>query len=573
MGIPIDSSAHDCLARLEDRGETPVLLALDGQLIGLLGLHDPVRPEAHDVIHELKHLGFSRLAILTGDRPAPARIAAQRVHIAEVHAELLPTEKADWVAQRQAEGRRVALIGDGINDAPALARADVGIAVGRTGSDLAAEAGDIVLLGSPLSPLPDLVRIARATLRIIQINILGFAFGLNAVAMLAAIAGWLGPVPAAILHQLGSLLVLLNAVRLLGFEPGGALPPLSWLSRIPSLAHRLDAAVPALAVSKPPLRLALPLAALALVVLTFGSAIQTVPLGEQAIVSRLGRPVALLGPGLHLRWPFPIETLRRLRPAEVRSLALGLQDAAPALAQDQSALLLLTADRQLAELRAVVEYRLPDDPAQLLHHAFRVARPDPTLQALAEEALRWETARRPLEELLTSGRRSLEQAALDRLRRRSQSLGLAFDVLGLRLVELRPPRPVLDAYRDVSRASTERHSRRNIATTRSIILAAQSQRESDSRLRTAEANAQAATLAAQAQAQAFQTLRPALDDPSGLGRAEHYYASLLPAWASKSKLILDQDPNRPTQTLLLPDLRRNPADWWRTLIPGRDPSP
>src|SRR5262249_42719281 len=126
--------------------------------------------------------------------------------------------KAQWIEQRQRDGRVVAMVGDGINDAPALARADVGLAFAGVGGDLAAEAGSIILLGDPLAALPETIRLARQTVRVIRQNILFFAFGFNAVAVGLAGLRVLGPVAAAIVHQVGSLMVLLNAIRLLGFE-------------------------------------------------------------------------------------------------------------------------------------------------------------------------------------------------------------------------------------------------------------------------------------------------------------------------------------------------------------------
>jgi P-type Cu+ transporter len=220
-GIDVQDDVEEALRRLDDAGQTALLVAIDGRIAGAIGARDRVRPEAHDVLHDLKHLGLKDLTILTGDRLAPARAVAKKVHVKQVEAELSPAGKAEWVQKRKAEGRIVAMIGDGVNDTPALATADVGLALGGVGADIAAEAGSIVLMGDPLEPLPEAIRLARQTVRVIRQNIIIFAFGLNGIAVVLAGLRLLGPVAAAILHQVGSLLVLLNAIRLLGFERWG----------------------------------------------------------------------------------------------------------------------------------------------------------------------------------------------------------------------------------------------------------------------------------------------------------------------------------------------------------------
>ena len=181
------------MSTLDDQGETTLLVAVDGAVAGVIGVRDTVRPEAHDVVHELKHLKIGHLAVLTGDREPVARRVAKQVHLKSVLSELLPADKAAWIKEQQEAGRKVAMVGDGINDAPALAQADAGIALGGIGADLAAEAGDLIVLGDPLRNLPALVELSRATVRVIRQNIIVFAFGFNAAGGDPGVAG--RPVP------------------------------------------------------------------------------------------------------------------------------------------------------------------------------------------------------------------------------------------------------------------------------------------------------------------------------------------------------------------------------------------
>ncbi|HEY2636281.1 MAG TPA: cation-translocating P-type ATPase, partial [Solirubrobacteraceae bacterium] len=143
QGLEVTPEVESALNGLDDSGQTALLVAEVGRVVGAIGARDRVRAEAHDVIHDLKHLGLRDLTILTGDRPAPAKAVAKKVHVKQVEAELTPADKAEWVHRRQHEGRVVAMVGDGVNDAPALATADVGLALGGVGADIAAEAGSV----------------------------------------------------------------------------------------------------------------------------------------------------------------------------------------------------------------------------------------------------------------------------------------------------------------------------------------------------------------------------------------------------------------------------------------------
>src|SRR5262249_19557518 len=185
--------ASAVLEQLDASGQTGLLVARDGIVLGVIGARDQVRPEAAHVLAELRDLGIANLVLLTGDRAAVAPALTADRNLTEVPAEVLASQKAELSEQIQAGAprQRVAMVGDGINDAPALARADVGIAIGGTGTDVAAEAGDLVLMGDPLRTLPLLVRLARETVRIIRQNILIFAFGVNLAGIV--LTAWLWP--------------------------------------------------------------------------------------------------------------------------------------------------------------------------------------------------------------------------------------------------------------------------------------------------------------------------------------------------------------------------------------------
>ncbi|VDZ84407.1 Copper-exporting P-type ATPase A [Kluyvera intermedia] len=211
------------LAQQAALGATPVLLAIDGQAAALFAIRDPLRSDSVAALQRLHREGY-RLVMLTGDNPVTANAIAKEAGIDEVIAGVLPDGKAQAIINLQAQGQKVAMIGDGINDAPALAQADVGIAMGG-GSDVAIETAAITLMRHSLVGVADALAISRATLRNMKQNLLG-AFIYNSLGIpIAAGILWpltgtlLNPVVAGAAMALSSITVVSNANRLLRFKP------------------------------------------------------------------------------------------------------------------------------------------------------------------------------------------------------------------------------------------------------------------------------------------------------------------------------------------------------------------
>jgi Cu+-exporting ATPase len=205
------------LEAAERAGRTAVLAAWDGRVRGALVVADTVKPTSAEAVRSLTALGL-RPVLLSGDNATTARAVAAEVGIDEVIAEVLPADKADVVRRLQEEGRVVAMAGDGVNDAPALAQADLGLAIG-TGTDVAIEASDLTLVSGDLRAAADAIRLSRATLRTIKQN-LAWAFGYNVAALPLAAAGLLNPLLAGLAMAFSSVSVVANALRLRRFTPG-----------------------------------------------------------------------------------------------------------------------------------------------------------------------------------------------------------------------------------------------------------------------------------------------------------------------------------------------------------------
>ena len=200
---------------IEDGGQTPVHVAVDGKFAGVIFIADSIRPGAREALIKLRRSGVKRIVMLTGDNEATARAIASQLGVDEVRANLMPEDKVTAIEELKMQGHRVAMIGDGINDAPALARADVGIAMGGGGTQAALEAADIVLMTDELFKIVSARSIARRAYRTIQENLFVGVGVVHVLGITAALLGWIGPIEAAILHLGPDVLVFLNSAKLL----------------------------------------------------------------------------------------------------------------------------------------------------------------------------------------------------------------------------------------------------------------------------------------------------------------------------------------------------------------------
>ena len=211
-GVPFSGAETSDLDRLRDQGKATLLISKNSSCIGIVALSDTLRDSVKSMTKEL-HAVNAGTILLTGDHKQTADFFASQAGISDIRSELLPSQKVETIEELRLSGKRICMIGDGVNDAPALKTAYVGVAMGGMGSDIAIEAADIALMGDDISKIPYLKRLSNATVRLIRFNI-ALSMSINFAAIVLSVMGLLNPVMGAIVHNVGSVLVTLNAAML-----------------------------------------------------------------------------------------------------------------------------------------------------------------------------------------------------------------------------------------------------------------------------------------------------------------------------------------------------------------------
>jgi P-type Cu+ transporter len=475
-GVELSEDVAETLFDMDSRGESSLIVAVADRVIGVVGVRDSVRDSAREVIDQLRDSGITAFAVLTGDREAAAKELQKSLPpFDSMDAGLLPADKAAWIENAEQSGRRVAMVGDGVNDAPALATSTVGIALGGVGSEIAADAGDLILMGDPLKPLPGLLRLSRRLVLTIRQSIYLFAFGMNGCGMVLGATGILSPAAAAIFHEAASLAVMINALRLLWFE--------RWeQTSLGRLSSSLESTVEWLVDILSPTRIVFRLVEHARIILRLtgaGCALAWLMSGvclieedQQAVVTRFGRFESTLNSGAHWRWPAPFESVRVERVEHSRTIEIGFRSSGTG-EQNKAATevdtrpiewtsdhdeqeheglaaesMTLTGDEVPIELTAEVSYRI----SNLQQFVFSSSDPQTVVRSVAESSIRKTIATVSLEAVMTESRTDVETQVRQDISDALSRYGLGVEVTGVSLLDVHPPRPVVASYRQVADA-------------------------------------------------------------------------------------------------------------------------
>ncbi len=216
-GLPIPNEIEDYIASEESEGQTVIIVANDASILGVISIADTIRADAVQLIQKLKATGVEKVVMLTGDNQRAAAAISRKLNLDDYYAELLPEDKVRILQQLQQEYGRTAMVGDGVNDAPALASADLGIAIGGASTDVAMETADMVLMSDEIKKLSYAIGLSRATVRNIKQNIY-FAVTVVLILLAGVLAKLVYMSSGMLIHILSVLIVIVNAIRLLRYK-------------------------------------------------------------------------------------------------------------------------------------------------------------------------------------------------------------------------------------------------------------------------------------------------------------------------------------------------------------------
>ena len=535
------------LAELSGSGCTVVLVARNAETIGAVAVEDTVRPEAAETIGLLRDLGVKRIAMLTGDHQAAAQSVADALGIEETESGLLPADKVEAVNRIRHQAAPVAMVGDGINDAPSLVAADVGVAMADIGSDVAIASADLVLVGDDLRKLADAITCGRHMLRIIWQNILAFALVFNVLAVIAASLGWVSPVAAAVLHQVSSLTVVLNSLRLL-------VDLRRWRRRLEEMAEQLRRRWRLLAAW-----------GTAVVVLGYlASGWYAVRIGEVAVVQHFGRIVApCQPPGLHYRLPYPFGRHTKVKPVEVRRVEVGFRSTVGDFAEppayewnvqhrggrferqaDEAAV--WAGDESVVDVNLVVHYRVTDPLTALFRVGSRTSdgksKWDVLVRDVAEAALRAEMSARMADTVLSSHRAEIEKAIETRVAATLRRYQAGLSVQAVCLGDVHPPLEVVPSFREVASALEEKEAKINDAQAYQYQTEALTLGQAEEKVLSARAFKHERTQMAEGAADRFQQVAVAYGLEPALTRLRLYLETVEISLAGRRKIIVDRVP-------------------------------
>jgi HflK protein len=570
-GVRGVDSAREAAAEYDARGAMLAFCGIDGEVMGFVVAEDRPRPEAAEAIAQLRDAGIENTILLTGDHERAARAVRQAVGIRVHRADLLPDQKAQVIRELTESGRAVAVVGDGVNDAPALATATVGVAMGDVATDITVDAADVVLAAPDLRRIPQLVRFSRRTMATISMNVIWFAVLFNAIGVLLSARGVIGPVGAAVYHQIASLLVCGNSLRLL---TAGRLEERGRLGRLRDrIARGFGSALDRVrhvrwtwlrdCVQQHRASL-VRWGPVVLVVAYLASGLYAVGPAEVAVVRRLGRQHGeAREPGLHCGLPWPFDRVTPVKANIVRAVEIGYRTLpggeeaggyewenpheAGAYEKKTEESLKLTGDETVLDVNICVQYRIGDAHQYLFHVADEAA----LCRVVAETAARQVIGERTLDGVLTDARRELEtrmHEVADALFERYES---GIEVVAVRLLDVHPPMQVVPAFREVASALEEKRTAVNQAEAYANERVPKAKGEAEALKLRAEAWSRTRTDEATGDAERFRLIEAAHRRAPQVTEIRLHLQAVEKALAPRKKLILNRRGGGRRQMLLL----------------------